>query len=156
MIKKALTFALILLMASTTAQTALAQSGAGSWDAVKSVYTDTKLEVRTTDGETMKGKMLDATDATLALSVDGRRVEIPRDRVQRVYAEGKRSVKRTTLIGAAIGGGGGLGLGIAAFSAGDMTRSVIYAPGIAGAGIGAGIGALLGLRRSKPTLIYEK
>ncbi len=153
MIKKALTFVLILLMASTPA---LAQSGAGSWDAVKAVYTDTKLEVKLTDGETLKGKMIDATDATLALLQDGRRIEVPRDRVQRVYAEGKRSVKRTTLIGAAIGGGGGLGIGIAAFSQGDMTRSVISAPAIVGAGIGAGIGALLGLRRSKPTMIYEK
>jgi len=153
MIKKALTFVLILLTASTTA---LAQSAPGSWDAVKGVYTDTRLEVRLTDGETLKGKMLDATDMALALSVDGRRVEVPRDRVQRIFVEGKRSVKRTTLIGTAIGGGGGLGIGLAAFAQGDMTRSVIAAPAVAGAGIGAGIGALLGLRRSKPTLIYER
>ncbi len=153
MIKKALTFVLILLTASTPA---LAQSASGSWDAVKGVYTDTKLEVRLTDGETLKGKMLDANDATLALLQDGKRVEVPRDRVLRVYAEGKRSVKRTTLIGAAIGGGGGLGLGLAAFSQGDMTRSVISGPAIVGAGIGAGIGALLGMRRSKSILIYEK
>ena len=153
MIKKALTFVLILLMANATA---LAQSASGSWDAVKAVYTDTKLEVRLTDGETLKGKMLDATDMALALTVDGRRVEVARDRVQRVWVEGKRSVKRTTLIGTAIGGGGGLGLGIAAFSQGDMTRSVIAAPAVVGAGIGAGIGALLGLRRSKPALIYER
>ena len=153
MIKKALTFVLILL---TAAAPALAQSAQGSWDAVKSVYTDTKLEVRLTDGETLSGKMIDATDAALALLRDEKRVEVPRDRVQRVYAEGKRSVKRTTLIGAAVGGGGGLGIGFAAFGQGDMTRAVITAPAIAGAGIGAGIGALLGLRRSKPTLVYEK
>jgi len=155
MIKKLLAFFLILLTAAAS-HTALAQSGAGSWDAVKAVYTDTKLEVRLTSGETVKGKMIDATDATLALLEDGRRVEVPRDRVQRVYAEGKRSVKRTTLIGAAVGGGGGLGIGLAAFGQGDMTRSIITAPAIAGAGIGAGIGALLGLRRSKPVMIYEK
>ena len=155
MIKKALTFVLILLTAAAS-QTALAQSGAGSWDAVKAVYTDTKLEVKLTSGETLKGKMIDATDAALALLQDGRRVEVPRDRVQRVYVEGKRSVKRTTLIGAAVGGGGGLGLGIAVFSRGDFARSVITAPAIAGAGIGAAVGALLGQRRSKPVMIYEK
>ncbi len=155
MIKKALTFALILLTASAS-HNVLAQSRAGSWDAVKAVYTDTKLEVKLTSGETIKGKMIEATDATLALLQDGRRVEVPRDRVQRVYAEGKRSVKRTTLIGAAIGGGGGIGIGLAVFGQGDFTRSVIPAAGIAGAGIGAGVGALLGLRRSKPVMIYEK
>ena len=155
MIKKALTLALILLTASAS-HTALAQSRAGSWDAVKAVYTDTKLEVKLTSGETIKGKMLDATDATLALLQDGRRVEVPRDHVQRVYAEGKRSVKRTTLIGAAIGGGGGLGLGFGAFRNSDFTRSVIPVISITGAGIGAGVGALLGLRRSKPVMIYEK
>lgn len=153
MIKKALTFVLILLTASAPA---LAQSASGSWDAVKGVYTDTKLEVRLTDGETLRGKMLDANDAVLALSQDGRRVEVPRERVQRVYAEGKRSVKRTTLIGAAVGGGGGLGIGFAAFRSGDMTRGIITGPAIVGAGIGAGVGALLGLRRSKPVMIYEK
>jgi hypothetical protein len=153
MIKKALTFFLVLLTASAPA---LAQSASGSWDAVKGVYTDTKLEVRLTDGETLRGKMIDATDATLALLQDGKRVEVPRDRVQRVYAEGKRSVKRTTLIGAAVGGGGGLGIGLAIFSRGDMTRGAITVPAIAGAGIGAGVGALLGLRRGKPTLLYER
>jgi len=104
----------------------------------------------------VKGKMLDATDATLTLTRDGERVVVPRDQVMRVYVEGKRSVKRTTLIGAATGGGGGLGVGFAVFSRGDFTRSVITVPAIAGAGIGAGIGALLGLRRSKPVMIYEK
>ncbi len=153
MIKKALTFVLILL---TAAAPTLAQNASGSWDAVKGVYTDTKLEVRLTDGETLRGKMIDATDAMLALLQGGQRVEVQRDRVQRVYAEGKRSVKRTTLIGAAVGGGGGLGIGVAAFGQGDMTRGVITVPAIAGAGIGAGIGALLGLRRGKPTLIYAR
>ena len=154
MIKKALTFVLILLMASTPA---LAQSASGSWDAVKAVYTDTKLEVKLTSGETVKGKMLDATDATLVLIEDGKRIDVPRDQVLRVYVLGKRSVKRSALIGAAVGGGGGLGLGFGAFGNSDFTRTAIPAAGIVGAGIGAGVGALLGLRRSSPSaLIYEK
>lgn len=156
MIKKALTFVLILLMASGF-QTALAQTGAGSWEAVKAVYTETKLEVRLTSGETLKGKMLDATDAVLVVSEDGRRVEVPRDQVRRVYVEGKRSVKKSALIGAAIGGGGGLGVGFGAFGNSDFTRAAIPAAGIVGAGIGAGLGALIGLRSgAKSTLIYEK
>ena len=155
MTKKALAFVLILLTAAAS-QTALAQSSKGSWDAVKAVYTDTKLEVKLTSGETLKGKMLDATDATLTLIEDGKRVDVPRDRVLRVYVLGKRSVKRSALIGAAVGGGGGLGIGFGAFGNSDFTRSVIPALGIAGAGIGAGVGALLGLRRSKPVMIYEK
>ena len=155
MIKKALTFALILLTASAS-HNVLAQSRAGSWDAVKAVYTDTKLEVKLTSGETIKGKMIDATDATLALTQDGERIDLPRDQVQRVYVEGQRSIKRTTLIGAAVGGGGGLGVGFAVFSRGDFVRSTVPAAGIVGAGIGAGVGAILGLRRSKPVMIYVK
>ncbi len=156
MIKKALTFVLILLTAAAS-QTALAQSGKGSWDAVKAVYTDTKLEVKLTSGETVKGKMLDATDSTLALLQDGRRVDLPRDQVLRVYVQGKRSVKRSALIGAAVGGGGGLGLGFGAFGNSDFTRTAIPAAGIVGAGIGAGVGALIGLRSSSPSaLVYEK
>lgn len=156
MIKKALTLALILLTASAS-HTVLAQSRAGSWDAVKAVYTDTKLEVKLMSGETIKGKMLDATDAALALTRDGKRVDVPRDQVMRVYVLGKSSVKRSALIGAAVGGGGGLGIGFGAFGNSDFTRSVIPAAGIVGAGIGAGVGALLGLRRSSSSaLIYEK
>ena len=156
MIKKVLTFVLILLTVAAPS-TALAQSGAGSWDAVKAVYTDTKLEVRLASGETLKGKMVDATDAVLALSQDGKRVEVPRDQVLRVYVEGKRSVKRAALIGAAIGGGGGVGLGFAATGgSSDITRAVVAGVGIVGAGLGAGVGALLGTRRGNPVLIYER
>ena len=155
MIKKVLAFVLILLTASASLP-ALAQSARGSWDSVKAVYTDTKLEVKLTDGETLKGKMLDATDAALALSADGRRVEVPRDRVLRVYVEGKRSVKRAALLGAAIGGGSGLGIGYGAYQGSEGPFYVAPGVGIVGAGIGAAVGALLGSRRAKSALIYEK
>jgi hypothetical protein len=160
MLKRVLTFILIMLTLPATSSVALAQevvrkSSTNSWDDVKAIYTDTKLEVSLKSGETLKGRLVDVSETSLALSQQGRRTEIARDSVSRIYGEGKRSFKRNALLGAAIGGGTGLGLGFGFFTHEDFHRGTIPALGVLGAGIGAGIGAVLGFRRSRPVLIYE-
>jgi hypothetical protein len=106
-------------------------------------------------GETLKGKLVDVSETTLTLVQNEKTVNLDRNLIFRVYGPGKRSVARNALVGAAIGGGIGFGLGTWAYSQGDFAGSTIPGVGLFGAGLGAGIGAALGLRRSRPVIIYE-
>jgi small nuclear ribonucleoprotein (snRNP)-like protein len=160
MIKRTLASILITLMLMTNVSGALAQgttrqSSITAWENVKAISPGTKLEVALRSGETLKGELVDASDLMLTLSRNEKSINIERKNVFRVYRQGKRSIKRNVLIGAGVGGGAGVGAGIAIFSGGDFNYSVMPALGFVGAGIGAGVGALLGTRRSRPTLIYE-
>jgi hypothetical protein len=160
MIKRTLVSILITLSLMMNVSVALAQrttrqSSITAWDNVKAVSPGTKLEVALRSGETLKGELVDATDMILTLSRNEKSVNIERKNVFRVSREGKRSIKRSVLIGTAVGGGAGVGTAAVIFSGGDFNYGVMPAMGLIGAGIGAGVGALLGSRRSRPILIYE-
>ena len=59
---------------------------------------------QSTSGQELRGFLVDLSPTTLAMLVDGKRVEVPLDRVLRI--EGRNdSVKNGAAIGAAIGGG---------------------------------------------------
>jgi hypothetical protein len=150
-----ITLALMANVSVALSQGTTRQSSITAWDNVRAVSPGTKLEVGLRSGETLKGELVDASDMMLTLSRNEKSINIERKNVFRVYREGKRSIKRSVLIGTAVGGGAGVGMGIAVFSGGDFTYGVMPAMGLIGAGIGAGFGALLGSRRSRPILIYE-
>lgn len=159
MIKRAVTLAMILVALTANASLSVAQlvkkSSTTSWDELRSVSTGKKLEVSMKSGETLKGEFVDVSDTTLTLVQNERNVNLDRNLIFRVYGPGKRSVARNALVGAAIGGGIGFGLGTWAYSQGDFVTSLIPAVGLFGTGVGAGIGAALGLRRSRRVIIYE-
>src|SRR5262245_29484854 len=91
-------------------------------------------------GEELRGHLLELSSTSLAILVNGQRVEVPIDQVLRIDGR-KDSLKNGTIIGAAIMGG--LSAFGCAFTdwASTCVTGLVFNTGI-GAAIGAGIDAL--------------
>ena len=158
----ALVFALALVPATAAAQTkfapVLAKPAAAppaDWSAVQTLSRGQKIVVRTMDGDRLTGRFDSATDLLLNYEEDnGRKVSLKRESIKLVQLNRGKSRLNSALLGAAIGGGGGLAIGGWAYAQGDFHPSVVYGPGLLGAGIGAGIGGALG-KGNKNETIYE-
>jgi hypothetical protein len=133
-----------------------AQRGAApsDWSAVEALPPGRKIIVRTKDGDRLTGTFDSATDLRINFTDDGRKVSLTRESVKLVQLNRGKSRLNGALVGAAIGGGGALAFGAWVHSYGDFHSSVIYGPGLLGAGIGAGIGAALGKGHKNET-VYE-
>ncbi len=134
-----------------------AQRSGHEWSAVQAVATDERLIVKQKDGQTIEGKMIEASDTNLTLSRNNKVVNIPRDNIRQIqHSSGKSSKSKWALIGAGIGGAAGAGIGAAKVSA-NRDDSEIWLPVglIFGAGAGAVTGLLFGANRRKRTVIYE-
>ena len=105
---------------------------------------------QSTSGQELRGFLVDLSSTTLAMLVDGRRVEVPLERVLRI--EGRNdSVKDGAAYGAAIGGG------LTALACAEalptricVTAAVFYT------GIGALVGAGVDALHKGRTIIYSK
>lgn len=152
----ALVFALVFALAAAPAADAQRGAAAASddWSAVQSLSRGRKIIVRTKDGDRLTGTFDSASDARIDFTDDGKKISLTRESIRVVQINRGKSRLNGALIGAAIGGAGGFGLGAWAHSYGDFNSSVIYAPGLLGTGIGAGIGAALG-KGNKNETIYE-
>jgi hypothetical protein len=153
----ALGLALTVALAGTIP--AAAQQGAsarGDWAAVQALTSGEKLVVKTKDGERKTGRFDSANDLVLVVVRDGKRVTYDRERVRLVQLNRGTSRAKGALVGAAIGGGGGLAIGGGIYDSadGDFIGTFVPAVALVGAGIGAGIGALFG-KGSKNVTIYE-
>jgi hypothetical protein len=132
-----------------------AQSDAlpSDWQAVKTLPAGARVAATLRGGERVKGAFESATDAALAISRGGYSREIARQDVSRLYRVGRGSRGKRIAIGAAVGGGIGTALGAAAYSKGDFVKAVIPGMALIGAGAGALIGLLAGMRHTS-VLIY--
>jgi hypothetical protein len=109
------------------------------------------IVTQSTSGEEIRGRIVELSSTTLAMLVNGQRVEVPIDRVLRIDGRND-SVKNGAAIGAATMGG------LAAFgclaATGDtgfcVTGSVLYA------GLGALAGAGVDALHKGRTTIYSK
>jgi hypothetical protein len=151
-----LTLGLALAFALATAPAASAQTrrAADDWSAVQSLSAGQKIIVRTKDGDRLTGRFDSASDLVVNFTDDGRKVSLTRESIKLVQLNRGKSRLNGALLGAAIGGGGGLIIGGSAYAQGDFNSAVVYGPGALGAGIGAGIGAALG-KGNKNETIYE-
>ena len=157
MTHRLLSLAAALVFALAAAPNASAQRRAaspGDWSAVQSLSPGQKVIVRTKDGDRLTGTFDSASDSRIDFTDDGKRVSLTRESVKLVQINRGKSRLNGALIGAAIGGAGGFGFGAWVHSYGDFNSSVIYGPGLLGAGIGAGIGAALG-KGNKNETVYE-
>jgi len=149
---------LALALATAGAPNAAAQdaSATGNWAAVQALTAGEKLVVKTKAGERKTGRFDSATDIQLVVTRDGRKVAYARDQIRLVQLNRGMSRTNGALVGAAIGGGGGLAIsgGIYDASDGDFVDAFVPVVALMGAGIGAGIGALLG-KGNKNVTIYE-
>ena len=154
-----LTFSLLLAASLLLSPVVSAQTTTHDWSALKAVATGSRLEVKLKDGKTVKGKLTGVSDDALSLTVGGKATDLKAVEVLRVHRVGGSSAKKSALIGAAVGGGAGLAVGVAGSSVddgfNDLDTPVTAGLTVLGAGAGALIGYAIGRSRRKRGLIYE-
>jgi hypothetical protein len=149
--------AVILAMPSSASAQSVGNNG---WAAVATSPAGQNLQVELKSGKTVKGKLSSASESGLTLLRGKTKENIERADVRRIYRKGGKSVGKSTLIGAGVGGAGGAIVGTAAGGDGKGIMSFSRKGGaavfgVAGAAIGAITGLVIGLVRHKKTLIYE-
>lgn len=159
MTHRLLTLGLALAFALAQAPAVTAQQSRAraldDWSALQTLSRGQKVIVRTKDGDRLTGRFDSASDLLLNYEEDnGRKVSLTRESVKLVQLNRGKSRLNGALLGAAIGGGGGLALGGWAYAQDDFNATIIAAPALLGAGIGAGIGAALG-KGNKNETVYE-
>jgi len=158
--KKRLTISLALAASLLLPSVTLAQGTAApnhEWSGLKTVTVGSKLVTKLRNGKTVEGKLTGVSDTALSLTVKGKPTDLNRDDIQSVYQTNRKSAKKATLIGMAVGGGAGAAIG-AAGSNNDafVSHSAVTAGfAILGAGAGAVAGYFIGRSGRKRVLIYE-
>jgi hypothetical protein len=144
-----------------TGTSAYAQEPASSLgDAASRVDAGARLEIVTTDGSVVSGRLVRWSELGLAVSVDGRAVEIPANRVSQITKRGD-SLRNGTTVGLAVGALSGMAWGALWNSV--LTESDDLASAqrrwpvqiLTGAGIGAGTGALIDAMRDGKTVVFR-
>ena len=141
----ALLFTLLALIAGPSLR-AVEKS---DWSSLKQIATGQTIKVTVKDGTSSQGDFQSATEDALVLRVAGGDRSIARDTIRRVSLKMSSHRGKHAIIAAAIGGGAGLGAGIAIDN--DCSPNAIVCTGNKAKGIltpafaliGAGIGALL-------------
>src|SRR5215510_12820111 len=117
--KGAIVVALALMAILAKPQVAFAQAPPapiiGSWEGLKSIPPGDEVRVRLRNGQTLKGRLINVSDAAMTLARGDIITDVTRGDALRVHRMISKSAKRATLIGLGIGAGvGGLGGGVAA------------------------------------------
>lgn len=151
----------------TDAPAALVQAAVDSQVAVASlsalssrVKPGDMVSVRLTSGEDIVGTFLRASASSLTVTVGGQSREIPANDVQQVVRRhGANRVTRGLLIGGPLGAFLGSGycyrVDTSSYLSGTGPPPSCGASVLAGAAIGAGVGALIGSRVWRPALVYS-
>jgi hypothetical protein len=138
-----------------------AQQNTNDWSRLNSVAAGSKLAVELKNGKTVDGKFSSVTESFLTVTVKNAPVMLKREDVLRVHQTIKKSAKKSTLLGLAIGAGAGGVIGLAADASSDsgflevFDNSVAGAIAVVGAGAGAATGYFLGRSKSQKVLLYE-
>ena len=123
-----------------------------SWDSVAFIPVVSSLAVDLTTGETINGRFRSADDRELVLEQVGLLRRVPRAEIQHVVLYQGRYAGRGSLWGLGIG----TAIGIAADAnagGGDSWESFLFT--LVFSGVGAGMGAVIGVLYPKWTVIYE-
>jgi hypothetical protein len=139
----------------------LGQNVSGAWTTVTALQPLQKLIVELKSGKTVKGEFSSASDSGLTLIRGNKMENVDRAEIRKISQDGGTSATKSTLIGTAVGGGGGAVLGAAA--GGCNPRSFVCftraetagATALVGASVGAITGFVIGKVRHKKTLLYE-
>ena len=147
-----------LLLATVTV---MAQDQTNNWSRVKAVAAGTKLSVKLKNGKSVNGTFNNASDSTLSVMVKNSPVEIKRDDVATVHEVVKKSsATKATLIGTGVGAGVGAAAGGIATAKDDdgfdkIDHVATAGLAVAGAGVGALVGYLIGRGGNQRVLLYE-
>jgi hypothetical protein len=118
------------------------------WKAFQSIPPGSRLVVHLHNREKIKGIFSEVSSDALVLTRGCRQERLDRTAINRVYRIAGRQGRRT-LIGTAVAGGIGLGVGGYLYNQGDFVPSVVPVFGLIGAGMGALAGVLFGLRSDR-------
>jgi hypothetical protein len=130
----------------------------GDWSKINLVPIGDKLSVKLKNGKTVDGKLAKVTDDALSLSANGKSIDAKKDEVLSVYHVIGSSATKSTLIGLAVGAGGGTAVGVAGGgndSFDKIDNAVTAGLAVIGAGVGATVGYLIGRKNRKRVLIYQ-
>jgi small nuclear ribonucleoprotein (snRNP)-like protein len=139
----------------------MAQDQTNNWSRVTAVAAGTKLSVKLKNGKTVNGTFNNASDSTLSVMVKNSPMEIKRDDVATVHEVVKKSsATKATLIGTAVGAGVGAAAGGIATAKDDdgfdkIDHVATAGLAVAGAGVGALVGYLIGRGGNQRVLLYE-
>jgi hypothetical protein len=150
-------FCMLLAFATLIAQSPPAFAQTGQWSTVQAIAADERLIVKQKDGNTIEGRMIEASETNLSLSRNNKVVNIARDSIRQIqHSTGKAAKGKWAAIGAGIGAGTGAGIGAAKYSPDRDDSEIWISVGtVFGAGAGAIAGLLIGASRRKRTLIYQ-
>jgi hypothetical protein len=127
----------------------------GSWDAVKAIPPGDKVAVRLRNGQTLKGKLISASDTLLTLEHRKNSTDVNRGDVLRVYRVVKMSKTVGVILGLLIGTGVGALVGQLTEKEGTDDPGLAAAVlGFLGALVGSGMGLAISSFTRK-VLIYE-
>lgn len=146
----------IVMLASIPASSVRAQGSLHDWSTVQAIAIDERLIVKQKDGDTVEGRMIEATANNLSLSRGGKVMNVARDTISQIFrVKGKAAKTKWAAIGMGVGAVAGGGIGFAkAHSIADDGGIYVLAGLIIGAGGGAGAGAAFGATRRSRELIY--
>jgi hypothetical protein len=116
----------------------------GQWDNLQSLRKGQGIQVVQMDLKSFGGNFLEVSDEAIRMRIKKEERRIPRSEVFRVSVRIPSRRARNALIGLAVGGGLGAGVGAALFyrTGGiDFAQAIIGGTTVIGAGIGAGTGA---------------
>src|SRR4051812_45455819 len=109
--RRHLGISLALIVVTTFSATVVigqgARGAAGDWSAINSVPSGDKLSFKLRNGQTVEGKFASSSNEAVSLSVNGKSMDVKRDEVLSVRHLVRKSVTQATLIGLAVGAGGG-------------------------------------------------
>jgi hypothetical protein len=156
-------FAVLVVVATLLLSTvaAMAQDQTNNWSRLTAVASGAKLSVKLKNGKTVNGTFNNASDATLSVTAKNSPMEIKRDDVATVYEVIKKSsATKGTLIGMGVGAGAGAAAGGIASAKDDdgfdkIDHVATAGLAVAGAGVGALVGYLVGRGGSKRALLYQ-
>lgn len=138
----------------TIAQTSAAPSP-DSWSEVEALQVGDELTIKLRNGRSLKGKLIYARDAELAVKGGKRDTALDRESIFQVYRHLPKSRKKAMAVGAAVGGGLGVIGGASADGVGDLSQpAATVLSGVAYAGVGALVGWAIGGGK-KRVLIYQ-
>ncbi len=154
--RKTLPLLLVVFLVSGQTSWTIAQQSENSWTSVQRIGTDEKVVVKKRDGKELKGRMIEATEATLTIDRDGKPLGIPRGDVRSVHViTGQAEKGKWALIGAGLGGAAGSGIGAIKYSPDSDDSEIYIGMGLLlGVGAGAVSGLLFGRSKRKRELVY--
>jgi len=150
---------LVAFMFSTL--TVSAQDQLNNWSRVSALTSGARLSVKLKTGKTLNGTLTSASDTGLSLTVKNSQVDVKREEVATVHEVVKKSsTTKATLIGTAVGAGVGAAAGGIADAKDDsgfekIDHVATAGLAIAGAGVGALVGYLVGRGGTRRVLLYE-